>query len=115
MRLVDLSAGEQQITDLVPASGPVIAATGYESGVSGLLAEEEVTEGAERVEPGWDGMGRLRGGSGDVVQGVFGLGLGTHRPRGPGTGGEPSFAGSIDGFWFYQHIVAPALLGLQMS
>ncbi len=115
VRLVDLRADGDWISELARSRGPVVAATGYGSSVSRVLLEPDAAEDAHSVQPGWDGLGRLLSGSGEIVPGVFGLGLGTHRPRGPGTGGEPSYAGSIDGFWFYQHIVAPALLRLQAS
>jgi hypothetical protein len=59
----------------------------------------------------WDGDGRLVI-DGRVSPRVFGMGLGTARPRSERTGGEPAFTGSIDGVWFYQRVVAPQLLDL---
>ena len=62
----------------------VVAATGYESAAFGLLG------GAAGA---WDAAGRLRTAAGDLVPHAFGLGLGTQRRRGPGTGGEPGLPG----------------------
>ncbi len=81
----------------------VVAATGYAPSTPPLL-------GAPATY--WDGEGRLCLPGGGTVPGGYGLGLGTGRRRDPGTGGEPSYRGAIDGVWFYQHVVAPRLLEL---
>jgi hypothetical protein len=83
----------------LPTADVVVAATGYTSAVQALWP------GAD-----WDGEGRLLDPEGAVVPHVYGLGLGTRRPRSERTGGEPAFHGAIDGAWFYQNIVAPQVL-----
>jgi hypothetical protein len=91
--------------DVAARDDPVIvAATGYSSAAAGLLGEGR-----------WDAAGRFRTPSGAVLPHVYGLGLGTARPRGPGTGGEPAFGGAIDGVWFYQNVVAPQVLPLVLA
>jgi hypothetical protein len=111
-RLVRVPAGWDWFADVARDDPAVVAATGYGPALTGLLGS-----GCDGGGTGgwWDGDGRLRTGSGGVLPHVYGLGLGTRRPRGPGTGGEPAFGGAIDGVWFYQNIVAPDLLALVLA
>lgn len=115
-------SGAEQRVQLVPLTGeladhlgarsrrrPTVWATGYGSPVSSLLSS-----GNRERSAGWDPDGRLVV-DGQVWPGVFGMGLGTGRPRSRRTGGEPGFHGSVDGVWFYQRIVAPQLLELVLA
>lgn len=86
-------------------------ATGYDSPVQSLLSADNDRQVSARPAATWDGAGRLVI-NGQVSSRVFGMGLGTARPRSERTGGEPAFTGSIDGVWFYQRVVAPQLLDL---
>ncbi|HEX4062194.1 MAG TPA: hypothetical protein VHY58_14355 [Streptosporangiaceae bacterium] len=106
-RLVRVPAGWDWFAGVTRDDPAVVAATGYGPAVTGLLGGD--------AGSWWDGNGRLRTGTGAVLPHVYGLGLGTRRPRGPGTGGEPAFDGAIDGVWFYQNIVAPDLLALVLA
>jgi hypothetical protein len=114
IRLVPVPGGWDWFPDVAGEDRVVVAATGYGSAVTGLLEGEEGLEGGAG-EAGWDGEGRLRTGAGRVLPHLYGLGLGTCRPRGPRTGGEPAFSGAIDGVWFYQNVVAPGLLDLVLA
>ena len=88
MRLVR-SASTDRVQ--LPTADVVVAATGYTSAVQALWP------GAD-----WDGEGRLLDPEGAVVPHVYGLGLGTRRPRGELVlAAEPAFHGAIDGAWFY--------------
>lgn len=87
----------------------VIAATGYAETASGLLTRWRAPADPTR-RCRFDTEAALRDRHGEVVPGVFGIGLGAGRRRDDSTGGERSFAGNIDGVWFYQRVVAPTLL-----
>lgn len=142
VRLVRVPAGWDWFADVARDDPVVVAATGYASAATGLLDcgarggcgalgddgalgdgrglgdGGGLGDGRARRDGGgawWDGEGRLRTACGDLVPQVFGLGLGTRRPRGPRTGGEPAFQGAIDGVWFYQNVVAPEVLSLVLS
>lgn len=101
IRLVPVPAGWAWSADVARDDPVTVAATGYGSAASGLL---------DGGDGRWDGAGRLRAATGDIVPHVYGLGLGTECRRDRGTGGEPAFTGTIDGVWFYQNVVAPGLL-----
>jgi hypothetical protein len=106
VRLIPVPATAAWPGDWPGDADVVVAATGYESAAFGLLGG---TAGS------WDAAGRLRTATDGLVPRAFGLGLGTQRRRGPGTGGEPAFRGGIDGVWFYQNVVGPELLSLVLS
>jgi len=103
VRLTQLGPGDAGLANVVKSADLVVAATGYASSAAALL-------------PGWsapprfDGHGRLVDDGDAIVPGIYGMGLGAGRRRDDSTGGEPSFKGAIDGVWFYQHVVAPAVL-----
>jgi hypothetical protein len=115
-------SGEERRVQLIPLTGELtdhigsarrpatVWATGYDSPVGSLLSPGNGEPGAAH----WDPEGRLVV-DGQVWPGVFGMGLGTGRPRSARTGGEPAFHGSVDGVWFYQRIVAPQLLELLLA
>jgi L-lysine 6-monooxygenase (NADPH-requiring) len=103
VRLVGLTGGPDALLEVTSGVEPVVWATGYGSPVDALLESDAPAT--------WDPQGRLVVDR-SVVPRVYGLGLGTRRRRGPGTGGEAAFTGSIDGVWFYQQVVAPQLLEL---
>jgi hypothetical protein len=48
--------------------------------------------------------------AGVPVDGLFAIGLGAGHRRNEATGGEASFAGAIDGVWFYQHVIGPQVV-----
>lgn len=120
-------SGVEQRVQLVPLDGRDAAelgpphgreqrvwATGYDSPVQTLLSADNGRDVSAAPAATWAGDGRL------VLDGrlsprVFGMGLGTARPRSDRTGGEPAFTGAIDGVWFYQRVVAPQLLELLMT
>jgi hypothetical protein len=102
VRLVPVSPGWDWFADVAGTDPVMVAATGYGSAAAPLAP----------AGSWWDSDGRLRTAADEVVPRVFGLGLGTRRPRGPRTGGESAFSGAIDGVWFYQQIVAPELLAV---
>jgi hypothetical protein len=109
IRLVPLTGVSVRSDFRDAGGGPTVWATGYGSAVEPLLSSGN---GHDSIR--WDGDGRLVV-DGRVWPGVFGMGLGTGRPRSARTGGEPAFHGSVDGVWFYQRIVAPQLLELVLG
>lgn len=100
VRLVDLSSQEGGWPRLCREADLVVAATGYRSKALEILA----IPGA-----GWDTRCRLRDGKGQVVPGLYGIGLST-RVRVLSDGGEPSYRGTVDGVWFYERVVAPIIV-----
>ena len=78
----------------------VVAATGYRSRTFELLAM-----------PGgrWDAECRSLDPEGNIVPGMYGIGLAT-RPRVLSDGGEPSYRGAVDGVWFYERVVGPIIV-----
>lgn len=102
-RLVVRTVTGPHLARLAGEADLVVAATGYRS------AALDLVDGAAEVA-----QGQVRSRSGQVIPGVWSLGLGSGSRREPGIG-EPSYDGPLDGVWHYQHNVAPRLLDLMPS
>ncbi|RZT14397.1 NADPH-dependent L-lysine 6-monooxygenase-like protein [Mycobacterium sp. BK558] len=93
----------------------IIAATGYVNASIELVPElfdprEGRYDQDAKPRPRIDKVGQFIDRSGRLVDGLYCVGLGAGHRRVPQSGGEPSFTGSVDGVWFYQTIVAPAVV-----
>lgn len=116
-RRIELIRTDDPVTaaGLRGGSDVVITATGYVNraiDLVGELFEKESLCSADDIKPRprLDRMGRLVDGSGRTVDGLYCVGLGAGHRRPAGSGGESSFGGSVDGVWYYRHVVGPAVV-----
>lgn len=100
--LVRCGIGGRAVAGRLGPADLVVAATGYRSAAAPLLKVAP-----QRVTSGRDATVLI---DGAPVPGLYAIGLGAGRRRDSRSGGEPSYQGTIDGVWFYENVVGPALL-----
>ncbi len=105
LRLVDLGVigGGERRWDHAER---LVAATGYEAAAGALVPQLFAPAPDGNRHPRIDAKGRYLDAHGHVIPGLYGIGLGSAVTRGPASGGEPSYAGPVDGLWYYQNVVA---------